>query len=246
MGRGDSGVGVWAGLGGLFLLAVGLTLGAGFLAEAIVDARTADRRVTVKGLAERDVIADLAVWPITISATGDDLTAVQEKLDADVATVRTFLTGEGFDEAEISLGRLQLEDRLAYAYGDSRPTGGRFLVNQPVNVRSANVDRVASVSRELGELLRQGVVITGWQGPSYAFTRLNDIKPDMIEEATREARAAAEKFAEDAGATLGSIREARQGVFVILGRDEIPGVAESDQIFKRVRVVTTVTYQLDE
>ncbi len=244
MGRENS-IGVWGGVVGLFVLGVGVALGGGFISQGLVEARTADRHVTVKGLAERDVVADLAFWPITITASGEDLAAVQQQLDAHVGLVQEFLIAQGFDAAEISLGRIQLEDRLAYSYGDSRPSGGRFLVNQPLHVRSDNVDRVAAVSRRLGEVLRQGVVITGWQGPSYAFTGLNAVKPAMIEEATRNAREAAETFAQDSGSALGGIRTATQGYFTILGRDEIPGQTEEQQIFKRVRVVTTITYQLE-
>lgn len=244
--RSEAGSGAWGAVVGLFLLAAGLVLAGGFISQGIVEARTADRQVTVKGLAERDVVADLAFWPITISATGEDLALVQEQMDADVETVRQFLLAEGFDAAELSLGRLQLEDRLAYAYGPERPTSGRFLVLQPVYVRSENVERVAAVSRRLGALLRQGVVLSGWEGPTYAFTRLNDIKPDMIQQATRNAREAAQKFAEDSGSNLGSIRTASQGAFSILGRDDIPGQPAGSQIFKRVRVVTTVTYLLSD
>lgn len=242
--RGD-GPGLAAGLLAAIVVALGIGVGGAMIGGGIVEARVVDSRATVKGLAERDVKADLALWPMTVTASGDDLATVQQRIDDDVARVRAFLVDAGFDEAEVSLGDLQLQDRVAMSWSADRPQGGRFLINQPVKVRSANVDLVAQISRELGSLVRQGVVLTGWEGPSYAYTRLNEIKPDMLREATANAREAAAQFAEHSGATLGPIRDANQGVFVILPRDATPGATEAAQIFKRVRVVTTVTYQLE-
>ncbi|MGF1464456.1 MAG: SIMPL domain-containing protein [Maricaulaceae bacterium] len=237
--------GVIAGLFAALIMAGAVAWSAMTLGQAIVDQRVVDRRVTVKGLAERDVKADLAVWPLTITAANDDLADLQEKIDADVALVRAFLTERGFDVAEISLGRLQVQDRVAQGYGQDFQRGGRYVITQPMVVRSENVDRVAQVSRGLGELVRQGVVLQDWQGPAYVFTGLNGIKPQMIADATANAREAAIQFAQDAGTQLGPIANANQGVFVILPRDDIPGEIESNQIFKTVRVVSTVTYLLE-
>jgi len=214
-GRGD-GPGIAAGLLAALVVAFGIGISGTMIGGGLVAARVADSRVTVKGLAEREVKADLAVWPLTVTASGDDLGAVQQRIDADVAQVRAFLVNSGFDEAEISLAGLHLEDRVAQNWGGTTPPGGRYLINQPVRVRSANVDLVAQVSRELGTLVRQGVVLTGWDRPSYVFTRLNEIKPDMLREATENAQAAALEFASHSGAHLGVIRIANQGVFVIL------------------------------
>jgi len=243
-GRGD-GTGFAAGLMAAIVVALGIGVGGTMIGSGIVEARLADSRATVNGLAEREVKADLAVWPLTITATGDDLGEVQQRIDTDVARVRDFLVSSGFDEAEVSLAGLHLEDRVAQNGNGSAPSGGRYLINQPVRVRSTNVDLVAQVSRELGALVREGVVLTGWERPSYVFTRLNEIKPDMLLQATENAEAAALAFANSSGARLGEIRTASQGVFVILPRDEIPGETESAQVFKRVRVVSTVTYQLE-
>ncbi|MGD2131232.1 MAG: SIMPL domain-containing protein [Maricaulaceae bacterium] len=244
-GRGE-GPGIAAGLLAAFLIALGLAVSGVMISDGIVHARTVDRRVTVKGLAEREVRANLAVWPMTVAATGDELAAVQAEIDADVAALEAFLVGKGFDEAEISLGLLRVEDRVAMSWNAEIPPGGRYRIEQPVRVRSANVDLVAQASRELGEVVRQGVVLSGWDAPSFVFNRLNDIKPDMLQEATLNAREAAMQFADQSGASLGGIREANQGVFSILPRDEAPGEIESAQIFKRVRVVSTITYQLTD
>lgn len=244
--RGEGGGGVAAGLLAAALIALGLVGAGWFVSAGIVESRIVDKRVTVKGLAEREVKADLALWPMTVTASGDDLGLVQDEIDRAVTAVNTFLTGKGFDTAEISLGRLQMEDRLSNSWGPDLPIGGRYLINQPMTVRTTSVDLVAGASRDLGELVRSGVVLTGWQGPSYIYTGLNDVKPDMIEEATRNARTAAQTFADDSGARLSGIRSANQGVFVILPRDPVMGEAEENQIFKTVRVVTTVTFQLED
>ncbi|MCG8442600.1 MAG: SIMPL domain-containing protein, partial [Caulobacterales bacterium] len=219
-------------------------LQAAIAAEARDEARDEISKAIDRNLGDSDA-ADLALWPITITAAGDDLAALQEKIEADNTLITNFLTAAGFDQAEISLGRLQLEDRVAMSWGSDQPSGGRYLINQPITVRTSNVDLVAAQSRRLGAVVRQGVVVTGWQGPTYIFTGLNDIKPEMLEAATTNAREAAEEFAEDADARLGGIRSANQGVFEILPRDRMPNASESDQIFKTVRVVATITYFLD-
>lgn len=242
-GRGE-GSGIAAGLLAAILIALGIGVAGMMIAGGIEAAPRADSKVTVKGLAEREVKADLAIWPMTLIAAGDDLALVQAEIDADVAVLQTFLVGAGFDEAEISLNRPRVEDRVAQAWGSEPPQGGRYFITQPLRVRSANVDLVAQVSRQLGEVTRQGVVLSGWEDPSFAFTRLNDIKPEMLQQATANARDAAQQFALASGAQLGGIRDANQGVFEILPRDQVLGESEAMQIFKRVRVVSTVTYEL--
>jgi len=241
----SNGSGVVAGFLAAIVVGGGIALAGKFVADGIVENRTADRYVTVKGLAEREVQADLAVWPITIVASGDDLQGVQSDIDADIAALTGFLREAGFSEAEVSLDRIQVEDRVAAGYHDPSRQQSRYTIRQPVIVRADQVDLVAETSRRLGEVVRQGVVMQDWQGPSFLFTRLNDVKPDMIAEATAAAREAAQQFADDAGADIGELRTANQGVFVILPRDEFPGAMESQQVFKTVRVVTTVTYALD-
>jgi hypothetical protein len=243
-GRGE-GSGIVAGLLAAIFISFGIGLAGVMIASGLVEARVADRRVTVKGLAEREVKANLAVWPMTLTAAGDDLAVVQGSVDEDFATLSAFLTGIGFDEAEISLGRLRVDDRVAMSWTQETPSGGRFLISQPVRVRSTNVDLVAQATRQLGDVTRQGVVLSGWEEPSFVFTRLNEIKPEMLEESTANAREAGQQFADHSGAQLGRIRDANQGVFEILPRDDVPGESEASQIFKRVRVVSTVTYQLE-
>jgi hypothetical protein len=125
--------------------------------------------------------------------------------------------------------------------------GARYQVAQSVIVRTRNVDRVQATTRHLNELVRQGVVLQDYRGPAYLFTRLNEVRPGMIAEATASARSGAEQFARDSHSQLGGISQATQGSFEILGRDEVAfgqGSDEPSQLFKRLRVVTTVTYRL--
>ncbi|MGH7553651.1 MAG: SIMPL domain-containing protein, partial [Longimicrobiales bacterium] len=141
-------------------------------------------------------------------------------------------------------------DAFANIYSGGQPIRARYVVNQTVMVRSTNVDLVLRASVLVGELVSAGVVLSasqfgpGFAGPTFLFTRLNDLKPEMIREATASAREAAEQFAADSRSRLGGIRQANQGVFVILPRDQAPGIQEQTQLFKTVRVVSTVEYYL--
>lgn len=242
-GRGE-GPGIGAGLLAALILALGIASAGAFLGDSLIKSRSADDTVTVRGLAERDVEADLAVWPMAVTAAGESLADVQADVDRQIGEVKAFLIAKGFDEGEIAVGRLRLEDRVAQSWGADKPSGGRYLLEQSIKVRSNNVNLVAKVTRETGELVRKNVALTGYTGASYVFTRLNVIKPDMLEQSTKNAREAAIKFAEHSGAKLGRIRTASQGLFEILPRDDIADERESEQIFKRVRVVSTVTYEL--
>ncbi len=229
------------------LIAVGLAASGAWIGAGVVDARTGDRSVTVRGLAEREAKADLALLPLRFARAGDSLGEVQAAVEGDLATVRKFLAAEGFAPSEVDLGRLEVVDQYAREYQSNR-VGARYQVAQSVIVRTGNVDRVQATTRRLNELVRQGVVLQDYRGPAYLFTRLNDVRPGMIAEATASARTGAEQFARDSRSSLGGISNATQGSFEILGRDELgygrEGGDESSQVFKKVRVVTTVTYRL--
>jgi hypothetical protein len=235
---------VWAALLGTLILGLGL-LGAGFLiGRGFERGRAADRYVTVKGLAETFVSADLAVWPLRITATGDDLGRVQDRIDADLAIVTGFLIEQGIETAAIQPQRVEVTDLLAQPY---RPEGigeNRFILAQTVIVRTERVDRVARLNQQTGELVKRGVVLADTGGPTYLFTRLNEIKPEMLAEATRNARLSAAQFAADSDSEIEGIRRASQGLFQILPRDPAPGVSEQSQIDKQVRVVSTIEYRL--
>lgn len=223
------------------LLAIGLIGSGAFVGQGLVNARIGDRSVTVRGLAERDVRADLAVLPLRFTASGDVLSEVQARIDGDLVIVRRFLTAQGYPGDAVSLGRLEVADTRSREYA-SQTGGPRFILAQTVGVRSTDVDRVQTTSRALNELVRQGVVLQDYAGPTYIFSKLNDVRPAMIAEATASARTGAEQFAKDSGAPLGPISQANQGSFQILARDEIGDESQSPD--KKVRVVTTISYRL--
>lgn len=236
------------------VLSLSIALAGWFVGMGVQNIRTADRFVTVKGVAEREVKADLALWPIQLAVTDNDLAAAQTRLSQNAARVVAFLRANGVDSTEIELQTLRVTDIMANPFrGEQRP-GTRFILQQTVNVRSDDPDRIQATSQKVGELVNAGVVLTsgpewGPGGPSYLFRKLNDLKPAMIAEATAQARKAAEQFARDSKSGLGGIHSANQGVFVILprdaaGSDQNPGIAEPTQMYKIVRVVATVEYQL--
>lgn len=225
------------------LLALGVTLGGWFVGQGVVNARVGDRSVTVRGLAERDVVADVAVMPLRFTASGDVLPAVQAEIDRNTAIVQAFLRAEGYPDADVQLGRLEVTDMLSREYRPDNVTS-RFILAQTVMVRTNDVTRVGATTRNLNELVRQGVVLQDFRGPSYFFTGLNDVRPAMIAEATASAREGAQQFAEDSGQAVGPIKQATQGYFEIQPRDPTPDGDESSTPNKRVRVVTTVTYRL--
>ncbi|HEV7352530.1 MAG TPA: SIMPL domain-containing protein [Brevundimonas sp.] len=222
------------------LLAAGLAGAGAFIGSGIVNAQTGNRQVTVRGLAERDVVADLAVLNLSFRAANDDLPAAQGKIDRDLALVRSFLTRQGYPDDAVSIGRLQVLDTRAREYG-STDNVVRFILTQSVTVRTTDVQRVAQTERALNDLVRDGVQLD-FSAPTYVFTRLNEIRPEMIAAATASARTGAEQFARDSGTSLGPIRQATQGSFEILAREDID--SEPAALNKRVRVVATVSYQL--
>lgn len=223
------------------LLAVGFIGAGALIGQGVVNARVGDRAVTVRGLAERDVTADLAMLPLRFTASGDVLSEVQGRIDADLAIVRTFLTAQGYPADAVTLGRLEVADTRSREYA-SQTGGPRFILAQTVIVRTTDVARVQNTTRALNDLVRQGVVLQDFSGPTYIFTKLNDVRPAMIAEATASARTGAAQFAEDSGAPLGPIRQATQGSFEILSRDGIGDESQSPD--KKVRVVTTISYRL--
>ena len=231
------------------VLALGVALGGFFIGDGIYRAMSG-RTVTVKGSAERNVVADTAVWNIKINGVGGDLTALQQEIDNDISQIHTFLTESGFAPSDIQNLRVQVRDKYA-GYSDAelknQQNDGRYVIETGVMVRSHNVDLVDSVSRRMGELVRRGITITeDYSGPIYIFNGLNEIKISMIEQATKNATAAGQQFAKDADAKLGKIKSANQGVFSIESRDPTDSWSSNERqsINKKVRVVATITFYL--
>jgi hypothetical protein len=231
------------------VLAVGVALAGWFIGHGFASGRATDRYVEVKGLAEREVTADLALWPLRYVSTGDDLATTQAQITRNTRQVFTFLSRNRIDTASVQLQALEVSDAFANRFPGERG-GPRYVIQQTLMVRSRGPEVVMAASQRMSELVGAGVVLSstgeyGIGGPTFVFTKLNQLKPSMVKEATANARAAAEQFAADSRTTLGGIRQANQGVFVILPRDQAPGVNEGAQLQKVVRVVSTVQYFLE-
>ena len=199
------------------LLAFGLIVGGWILGAEIKATRLSDRYVSVKGLVERKVKSDLAIWPLTYKEAGDDLSVVYAKTEADRKAVLQFLDQQGIQPAEIEMSVVHVVDTQANEYANGNRAARRYIVEQQVMVRTSRVDQIVAATQKTMQLLQKGIVLGGTPGQevAYVFTGLNSVKPDMITEATRNARAAAARFASDSGSKVGSIRQANQGVFAI-------------------------------
>jgi hypothetical protein len=231
------------------LLAIGIAAGGALAGNGLARARLADRYVSVKGISEREARADLAIWPLRIVAADNDLAKAHERLEASARTVRQFLARHALDTASADVQDFSVTDAfLTQGEGAQRPST-RYVIREAIVVRSTKPDLVAAASQRVDELVSAGVVLSsgdesGAGGPTFIFTGLNGLKPAMIAEATARAREAAEQFAHDSHSEIGGIREANQGVFEILPRDQAPGISEESQIVKTVRVVSTIDYLL--
>jgi hypothetical protein len=227
---------------GVFLFA-GLAMLGYLLGSSAIRIKQFERTVTVKGLAEKEAPADVAVWPIQFTAADNDLVALYAALERDTAKIIRFLKGSGFDESEISVATPAITDKMAQQYGSGEKAELRYTAVQGVTVYTDKPDEVRRAMNKLVELGKQGIVFSGngYQGSTqYLFTKLNDLKPEMIEEATRKAREVADKFARDSDSRLGKIKSARQGQFTISDRDS------STPYIKNIRVVSTVEYYLSD
>ncbi len=234
---------------GLNLLWLGLSImlglaGLGYLlGHAAIEVKEYERTVTAKGLSEREYPADEVIWPISFSVAGNDLTAVYEELDQTSKRVRDFLASTGLKDEEVTLATPNLTDKLAQAWGDGQRAEYRYVATRTVTVYSSQVAQVRTAMGGLLELGKEGIAFTGDNYSNqveYLFTRLNEIKPEMIEEATRNAREVATKFSADSNSKLGKIRNASQGQFSIEPRDT------NNPHIKKVRVVSTVEYYLSD
>ena len=241
------------------LLMVGLIGGGALLGTKVRDFKRVDRYVEVKGLVERTVRSDSAMWPISFSEASDSLTAAFAASEKDKAAVLQFLAAQGFSAGVVSVGSVGVTDRSAQQFTNNAH-GPRFVVEQTITVETSDVDKVAAANTKSGDLIGAGVVISsggngGNGGVVYKFNGLNALKPDMITEATRNARASADRFAADSGSQVGSIRSANQGVFSISAANAGPVTGDEGNVYgaeqqadtslvKKVRVVATIDYYL--
>ncbi len=221
------------------ILAAGLVGGGWLLGDGLTRAKRADRAVTVRGLAERDVTADLATWTISTSAVGSELPLLQAKADDDGNRVTAFLKAQGFGDDEIEAGGISVNQ-----YESNGRTN--ITIRRRIQLRTTKVSAARAAYARQAEMMRQGVVFDSDAGGMvYSFTKLNSVKPAMIAAATKNAREGAEQFAKDSGTSVGDIRQATQGYFSIIPRDgDNSGATASASPFQKVRVVTTVDFYL--
>jgi hypothetical protein len=224
------------------ILAVGFII-LGFLLKTSVDNfSNKDRYVSVKGLSEMEFPADKVTCPLVFKEIGDDLLKIYTSVNAKNDTIVAFLKAKGINEKDINISAPEIVDLQAERYGNERPPY-RYNVTSVITITSSDVPKIKALITQQSELLKKGIAIISGDYRyliNYEFTKLNDVKPKMIEEATKNARATAEKFASDSDSKLGKIKNANQGQFSIVDRDS------NTPDIKRVRVVTTVDYYLED
>lgn len=227
-------------LGATAIGAIGIMLGGWFAGSGLVRMKEAERTVTVRGLAERDVRADLATWTLSYSASASDLSSAQGAAEADTASINAYFHDLGFPANALAPAGVSVSSFV----NEGVPT---FTVSQRMQFRSTDIARAQRAVARQFDLVRRGVALAEGSTMQYSFTKLNDIKPAMIAEATRNARASAEQFANDSGTSVGPIRSASQGLFEITARDggTSDSYGVSDTPDKRVRVVTSVAFSLE-
>lgn len=230
------------------IVASGVALAGWLAGQGLVESRLGHRTVTVKGFSERLVKADIGFLPVRFNALGSDLELARATLERAEQAVFAYLKSKGFSANDWEIQNVRVEDRLTAYNSSGAPRANRFVLTQDIVVRSKDVDKLVAASRNISDLLKAGVVLTSDQynsGPSFIFTGLNDLKPEMLTEATKRARAAAEQFARESGANVGAIFNANQGLFTIGPAIRIPNERAEKQVEKKVRVVTTITYFLN-
>ena len=222
------------------LLSLGLAVLGLFVYFGLNSLGNRERVVAVRGLAEREVKADRVIWPVVDTTTGNDLPALYGQLNDVSAKIRAFLVENGIPATDISTGAPEIVDLRADRYNTNR-VADRYNVTLVTTVVTGKVDAARSLMSRMGELLKSGIAISANDSGNqvqYEFNGLNAIKPAMIEEATHNARKAAEQFAKDSESELGKIKSASQGLFTVSDRDSYTPYV------KRVRVVTTVNFYL--
>jgi hypothetical protein len=240
-----------------FIFATGIILAGNLISNSLLKARLQDRYVTVKGLAEREIVADFAIWPIIFKATGDNLGTVNDKIELDRSTIINFLISHGFKQEELEVGSYLVTDLLADSYRTDKSEERRYIITASITLKTSNVELVKKTTQLQNLLVQKGIILGNqvydYNGPIYEFTKFNDIKAEMLAEAIKNARKAAEQFVKDSGDTLGLLKKGNQGIFLISAADrEVEGGSQSYEqgqaaqrsIRKKIRLVTTLEYYL--
>jgi len=222
------------------IIAIGMAASAALLGNSLASARMAERAVTVRGLAEQDVTANLATWSLAAVANGSDMASLQAGSERDAAAIIAFLKAKGFTDDEIETGAININQ---YTNQNGIPN---ITIRRNIKLRTTRVMEARAAYSAQAELIRSGVIFDSNDGGMvYSFTRLNDVKPAMIAAATKNAREGADQFAKDSGTSVGEIKTASQGYFSIIPRDgdNAAGSANASP-FQKVRVVTTIDFYL--
>lgn len=226
------------------MLSVGIAFSGYLIGNMHLNGLKYQRYVSVKGLAEREVNANLAIWAFRMTTASNDLNYLQKKLESDARIIENFLIDEGFSREEFSSGVAEIQDLETFSYGPPNQANTfRYIAKKDFTIRTSDIPKLHAALGNISSLIGEGIVLESknqWQGVEYLFTRLNEIKPAMIEEATKNAREAAQKFAQDAGSKVGKIKSANQGLFTISNRDINTGY------IKNVRIVTTIDFYLED
>ncbi len=223
---------------GIFVM-IGFILSGLFIGNGLKAIANQEQHVTVKGLAEREVLANKVVWPLPYKCVSNDMQQLYDEIENNRNVVLSFLKDGGITDNEIVISAPAVTDRLAQNYVPDN-IKFRYQAEAVITVISPQVEKVIELMGKQIELMKDGIIISNEYNyqTQFEYTALNEIKPAMVEEATRNARAVAQKFAEDSDCKLGNIKQATQGQFSISSDETTPQI-------KNIRVVTTVKYALD-
>jgi len=226
-----------------FFIFIGMFSLGYFVFTGFLKSKELERTVVAKGLSAKEVKADIVLWPIKFSSTTQTLDELAKKIEKDTNKILQFLNKYGVKEEDITINSPSIIDKMANTYSDKDNYTLRYLATRTINVYSQDIEKIREVSGKMFELSQQGIVfsIDDWDTKiEYLYTKLNEIKPKMIEEATANAREVAQKFAQDSNSKLGKIKRASQGQFEITSRDK------NNEHIKNVRVVSTIEYYLND
>lgn len=226
----------------IVVLGLSLSIAGYFIGDGLYKAKRENRLVTVKGLAEKVVKSNIAELQITIDANGDDLGQIKQKIVADTKKLESYLASLGLQAEELRVEDYRLTDRFADIYGDKKNIALRYQISKKFQLSTSNTEAAQQASQNVEQLSLEGLNASFLI--NYQYSLLNDIKPEMVAMATRNARKAAQEFASDSGSKVGKIRRANQGVFQILSSNAFSHRGTTAEMLKKIRVVTTITYEL--
>ncbi len=225
------------------LISISIAFAGYFIGQTYVAGKKMDRVVNVKGLAEREVLSDQAFCPLELTLSGNELNQIRVSLENQTNLVKEFFALRGFDEEEVTVGIPNIQDSRAQLYSGNNYNQDRYVAKVDFSIRTSEIKKLNEAIEAISSLVGKGILISSkntWQPIQYSYTKLNEIKPEMIEEATKNAREVADKFARDSGSKVGKIKNANQGLFSIYDRDPNSGV------YKKVRVVSTIIFYLED